>query len=314
MSGDPFRSNNQLTTQDQASSAAKQSKQRQWQVYEKNWLKQHDYSLDNLEQYGQKPVEYIVGQAPFYGYDFKVDSQVLIPRAETAELISPILSHVRHLVARYMMRFGLDRKQELRPFIIDVGTGCGNLAITLLLETMMFCNVYPLVVAIDIDSEALAIAQDNADHLISTRLPPYHRDIAPHCLHFLESDLLADFDWQHWQDCVTEERTLSEPIIVANLPYIPQRFMSDLPPSVKEYEPNLALDGGVNGSTLIKRLLQQVRATFDQAKLWLEFDSRTQGVISELEAVGMKPEQVEIKTDSFDRDRFLFIDWQRSSD
>ncbi len=93
--------------------------------------------LDNGE-----PVQYIVGNVNFYGFTFKVDKRVLIPRFETEELIENTLKYI-------------DKNKELK--IIDLGTGSGCIAITL---KKLLPN--SLVTAYDISSDALEVACENA--------------------------------------------------------------------------------------------------------------------------------------------------------
>ncbi len=112
--------------------------------------------------------------------------------------------------------------------LVDVGTGSGVLAITFALEQPAF-----FVSAVDISEEALGLARENAVHLgVSERIA------------FMRSDLLTHvegpFDW-----------------IVANLPYIPTGDLETLQREVK-FDPMLALDGGKDGLTITKRLIESV--------------------------------------------------------
>lgn len=112
--------------------------------------------------------------------------------------------------------------------LVDVGTGSGILAITLALEQPAF-----RVTAVDVSEEALGLARENAERLrIADRIA------------FLRSDLLGQvagpFDW-----------------IVANLPYIPTGDIETLQREVK-FDPVLALDGGKDGLTIVKRLIESI--------------------------------------------------------
>ena len=89
-----------------------------------------------------EPVQYIVGDVDFYGFNFKVDSRVLIPRFETEELIEKTLKY-------------LDNKDNLD--IIDLGTGSGCIAITLK-KLLKNSNV----TAVDLSKDALEVAKMNA--------------------------------------------------------------------------------------------------------------------------------------------------------
>lgn len=92
-----------------------------------------------------EPVQYIVGNVDFYGYNFIVNKNVLIPRFETEELIERTIKYIQ----QYLFNNSLD--------IIDLGTGSGCIAITLNKE--LVCNVD----AIDISKEALQVARANND-------------------------------------------------------------------------------------------------------------------------------------------------------
>lgn len=92
-----------------------------------------------------EPVQYIIGDVDFYGYNFFVNKNVLIPRFETEELVNRTIKYID----KYLDRNNLD--------IIDLGTGSGCIAITLNKE--LNCNVD----AVDISIEALEVARKNND-------------------------------------------------------------------------------------------------------------------------------------------------------
>ena len=103
---------------------------------------------ENLEQLKKgKPVQYIVGNVNFYGYNFIIDENVLIPRFETEGLVEKVIENIKTM-----------NKKNLN--IIDIGTGSGCIAITLKKE-LNNC----IVDAIDISKEALQIALKNASNL-----------------------------------------------------------------------------------------------------------------------------------------------------
>jgi release factor glutamine methyltransferase len=112
--------------------------------------------------------------------------------------------------------------------LVDVGTGSGVLAITLALERPEL-----EVFALDLSEDALALARENAERLGVLDRVAFHR-----------SDLLEGIEGPfHW--------------IVANLPYIPTSDLNGLQREVK-FDPGLALDGGKDGLTIIKRLIESV--------------------------------------------------------
>jgi release factor glutamine methyltransferase len=94
-----------------------------------------------------EPIQYILGFGPFYGREFSVTSDTLIPRNETEELV--------HLIIKENPTPGLK--------ILDIGTGTGCIPITLALELKT-----PQVYAVDISEPALKIAKKNAERLLAT--------------------------------------------------------------------------------------------------------------------------------------------------
>lgn len=89
-----------------------------------------------------EPVQYIVGNVDFYGYELNVNKNVLIPRRETEELVEEVIKRSKNFDS---------------PVIIDVGTGSGAIAIALSKE--LNCHVY----ASDISNDALSVAKENAE-------------------------------------------------------------------------------------------------------------------------------------------------------
>jgi release factor glutamine methyltransferase len=108
-----------------------------------------------------EPIQYIIGEANFYGRSFVVSPSVLIPRPETEQIIVEVLQHVPDALQR-------------TGTILDIGTGSGCLAITLAKE-LPNANV----IATDISNDALKIAASNAKQLGAT-------------VEFLEHDIMSD--------------------------------------------------------------------------------------------------------------------------
>ena len=144
-----------------------------------------------------EPMQYILGRTDFFGRDFEVDSRVLIPRPETEELVERIR-----------------RRERNARRILDVGTGSGCIAITLALELPTAA-----VSAIDLSTDALAVARHNAERLGAQ-------------VDFRQGDALGPF------------RTLfDEPfdVVVSNPPYVPESDRLTMHRNVLEHEPALAL-------------------------------------------------------------------------
>lgn len=155
------------------------------------------------------PLQYLLGKANFYGNEFKVDSNVLIPRFDTEILVERALKEIGEKEAR----------------VLDMCTGSGAIAITVAL------NSKATVVASDISPLALNVARRNAlDKCVSVE--------------FIESDLFdkieGKFDY-----------------ILINPPYIPTSDIETLDKEVKDYEPILALDGGVDGMDVYRKIASE---------------------------------------------------------
>ncbi|MEZ5844568.1 MAG: peptide chain release factor N(5)-glutamine methyltransferase [Hyphomicrobiaceae bacterium] len=164
-----------------------------------------------------EPVSRILGRRAFYGRDFLIAPAVLDPRPDTETLVDLALSLMRQA--------GQDRPLRL----LDVGTGSGCLALTLLAE-----HSRATAVATDISAPALAIAGRNADLLG-----------VGHRLTLVETDLVA---------AITGRFDL----IVSNPPYVASGDIADLAREVRCHDPLSALDGGPDGLAFYRRIAADV--------------------------------------------------------
>ncbi len=163
----------------------------------------------------REPVAYILGRREFWGLDFQVNPDVLVPRWETEILIEQFLQWARSESFSEPMQ------------ILDMGTGSGNIATVAAKELPQ-----SRVTAVDISPPALAIAQANAwVHEVADRI----------C--FVEGDLFA---------CDLETCFHA---ILSNPPYIEEDQRDSLMPDVKDYEPGRALFGGPDGLSYYQRIL-----------------------------------------------------------
>lgn len=165
----------------------------------------------------QEPLQYILGTQEFRGLSLNVAEGVFIPRPETELLVDEVIAHT-----------------ELRDsgLMADIGTGSGCIAIALAAE-MPAARVY----AIDRSPTAIAMAQQNAvRHRVQDRIT------------FLEGNLVEPLRSQGLVDCFS--------CIVSNPPYIPSGQIPSLPTTVRDFEPAMALDGGIEGLDFYFLLLQ----------------------------------------------------------
>ena len=158
-----------------------------------------------LSRSKQVPFQYLLGKGSFYGRDFKVDKNVLIPRPETELLIDII-------------------KGNKYNNMLDIGTGCGCIAITALLE-----KITKNVDGVDISNAALSIAKKNAE-ILNTKNA-----------HFYKCNILEE----------TPSRKYD--VVISNPPYISKKEYAELNNEVKNFEPDIALTDFNNGMIFYKR-------------------------------------------------------------
>jgi release factor glutamine methyltransferase len=209
-----------------------------------------------------EPTQHLTGKQEFWGLEFEVSPDVLIPRPETEHVIEVALDRL----AVRERRPG--RKQTLTGEglqIADIGTGSGCIAIALAKE-LPGATIY----ATDISSAAIAVAQRNAKrHSVSDRI------------HFFESNLLDGFTArgvanagpsvvvaQHPAPLPAQtgatgnspHQSLLFDLIVSNPPYISRREAATLMREVRDHEPKIALYGGEEGYELYADLIAQSAA------------------------------------------------------
>ncbi len=182
-----------------------------------------------------EPVAYITGHREFYGREFHVTRDTLIPRPETEHLIERVLDQLMKTKSKI-------RSEREIIDLIDIGTGSGNIIITLAKEIEELTHKAEIkYFALDISKSVLAIAKDNAmRHDIATKIT------------FLESNLL-----EHLPIPLLQDHHL---IITANLPYLSHDIYHESDPDVRDYEPENALVSGEDGLDHYTRLLIEVRA------------------------------------------------------
>ena len=163
------------------------------------------------------PVAYLTGKKEFWSLDFIVCPGVLIPRPETELVVEKAIS-------------SSSKGEEI---VVDVGTGCGNIAIALAKELPA-----SLVFATDIFRKAIKIAKKNASINKISRI------------NFLHGNLLKPL-----QGLTLEGRC---DIIVSNPPYVTEEEWRILPEEIRHYEPKKALVAGKSGLEIIYKLIEGV--------------------------------------------------------
>ena len=214
-------------------------------LQEKKFLSLEDRRLNNF------PIAYLMGHKEFYGLNFKVNKNVLVPRPETEMLVDIILEYA-------------NSKPEKLDFI-DIGTGSGVIIISLAKTCKQKCpSKYQKssFTALDISTSALSVAKYNSKQQgLNTKIE------------FIKSDLLNSLK--------SKKLTGKNLIIAANLPYLTvQQIKSE--PSISQ-EPKLALEAGYDGLKYYRRLLRDLKPIkFASLFLILEIDPRQAQKIKEL--------------------------------
>ena len=240
-----------------------------------------------LQRRKRLPIQYIVGVTEFMGLEFMVNPSVFIPRPETELLVetvlktvhrSPFTVHRKKILPRENRRFfGTQSSEFLRNSrgrttdngerttensyslnILDIGTGCGNIAISLT-KYLTHCKI----VATDISKEALSLAKENAQlHQVQDRITFIEGDLfAPLEIENAAGQYLSDMSMRGEQRFLTGFEAFSSKkkkpnfeVIVSNPPYIPSNMLKSLPLEVK-CEPEIALNGGKDGLCYYWRII-----------------------------------------------------------
>ena len=195
----------------------------------------------------REPLQHIVGDTSFRGHTIKCDTRALVPRPETEELIDMAKERLENVAA---------------PFVVEIGTGTGAIAIACAKEI-----AGARVLATDISGDALALARENADA----------NDAQGDLLDAVTGDAVAK---------AAGATTAKIDCLIANLPYIPDGEKGKLQPEVDKFDPELALYGGPDGLTLVRKMLKQTEGKLNAgASILLEIGSEQASVL-ESEAAG----------------------------
>jgi release factor glutamine methyltransferase len=186
----------------------------------------------------REPVAQIVGHREFWGLEFEVTSDVLVPRPETEIIVEEAIDFGKTAPCRT---------------VVDVGTGSGCLAVAIAHEM-----ADTQVAAIDVSPDALVVAQRNASrHGVADRIRFLHGNV-------LEPLADGSKPWPTWDVRVD--------LIVSNPPYVRDGDAPGLSAEVRDHEPHAALFGGKDGFDVIRQLLDQAHAHLAAAgRLVVEF-------------------------------------------
>jgi len=235
----------------------------------------------------EKPSQYLKGWTEFFKLKFKVTPDVLIPRPETELLVAEVITWINN------------HEPTNQLTILDLGTGSGCIAISIV-KNLPKAKIF----ATDISEVALQIAKTNAkSHRVENRI------------FFLRGDLLSFYNTEQLTQNgrSSNVRQLNPDIIVTNLPYIPTSRIHLLDPSVRDFEPRIALDGGSDGFELYRKLFSQMEERNIIPKILIAEIDYKQGEIALSEAKKYFPDaKAEIKTDLNKNQRILLISFGTS--
>lgn len=182
----------------------------------------------------KEPIAYLTGHKEFFGLDFLVNKHTLIPRPETELIVQNIIESEK-------------RNSHTQKFFIDVGTGSGNIIISL--AHHLASGSQDLFVGTDISKGALRIAQKNAKiHNLNKKII------------FMRGDLLKSIVQNPILSAPEIIKQYSKIIITANLPYLSKEIFENASLDVKKYEPKTALYSPQKGLWHYEQLLEQLRS------------------------------------------------------
>ena len=162
-----------------------------------------------------EPLPYILGHWEFFGLDFLVTKDVLIPRPETELLVEKAIAYLK--------------KHPEQRTVADIGTGSGIIAISIAKNIP-----HVKIIATDISPQAIKVAKQNAiKHGVDNKIE------------FIQCNILPE------KSSIQNQKLMIN-LICANLPYIPTSTLHGLP--IHGHEPTLALDGGNDGLDLYRKL------------------------------------------------------------
>lgn len=190
--------------------------------------------FENFEKRRRRiPLAQILGRQSFYGLDFFVNEDILIPRADTECLVDLVLEDYADL-AKQAGSSSLN--------ILDLCTGSGCIGISVAKHLP-----YQELLLVDLSEKALAVAKKNAEKHLGENVT------------LLQSDLLTGVQGKKFS------------LLLSNPPYIVSRVIPGLEREVSEYEPKMALDGGEDGLVFYRRIAKEAKAVLlPGARLYLE--------------------------------------------
>lgn len=254
-------------------------------TYPKHTLtqKQYDTTMHLIaRRAAHEPLAYLTGHKEFFGREFKVTKDTLIPRPETELMVEDIIMHAKQ-----------NNSKKKSQYIFDIGTGSGNIIISLTKELshLHLNNSSISFFSIDISSQALEIAKKNAT------THKTEKEII-----FIQSDL-----FENVSTSITKKNNIDF-IIAANLPYLSSDIYESSMEDVKNFEPKSALFSEENGLQHYRKLLSQLKDIFDRGfmqnmQIFFEISPEQKNDIEEIIRTIFPQASIETLTDLTGRPR-----------
>ncbi|PIS07388.1 peptide chain release factor N(5)-glutamine methyltransferase [Candidatus Berkelbacteria bacterium CG10_big_fil_rev_8_21_14_0_10_43_13] len=255
-----------------------------------------------------EPIAYLVGHKEFFGHDFTVNRNVLIPRPETENLVEESLKIVKLKIKNLL------KIENCKLKILDMGTGSGCIIISLILETEKQWSNGAMkqlrFFASDVNKKALRVAKRNARRLLNNRTIEQSNNVK-----FYHSDLFSNRLLHRKYD-----------IIIANLPYVPFPCHPGLDPGSRQdkqhnfldsrlrgndsisFEPANAIFANDNGAAIIKNFLTEAKKYLNaHGIILLELDPRNADQIQNFAKANFPAATIESKKDLAGLKRYLLI-------
>jgi release factor glutamine methyltransferase len=219
-----------------------------------------------------EPIAYLTGKAHFFNLEFEINRDVLIPRPDTETIVENVLQLARH------------ETDMAAPRVLDLCTGSGCIAgaIAHHLKTAV-------VVATDASANAVVVAKRNIEKLgLTDRVSVEMGDLFEPLSRIVDA---RPFD-----------------LIVANPPYIPTSQIDSLDRSVRDYEPRIALDGGLDGLAIHRRILTEAPPHLvSRGRMYLEIMFDQGPAVLELAKQFDAFESASVIRDNAGKDRVLMV-------
>ncbi len=219
------------------------------------------------------PIQYTIGTTSFYGLDFEINKNVLIPRPETEELVEWIIKE----------NTNIESSKKLK--ILDIGTGSGCIAISLA-KNIQNSEVF----ALDVSIKALAIAKKNAE-------------INNVNITFIQKNILETVSLSAVEGLINQKFD----IIVSNPPYVRNIEKHEIRKNVLDNEPHLALFVNDNDALIFyKKIAELAKINLSKkGQLFFEINQYlAKETIELLENLGFK--NIELRQDIYGNDRMIF--------